>query len=68
MAWDEELGQKNHKGILNICLCSLIRKNSNMISEIINLLVDILVVRVITEIFFSLLLVIVRHVFVGWTR
>lgn len=68
MAWDEELRGKNHKGMLNICLGSLTRKNSNMISEIINLLVDILLVRVITEIFFSLLLVIIRHVFVGWTR
>lgn len=43
---------KNHKGMLNICLGSLTRKNSNMISEIINLLVDILLVRVIPEIFF----------------
>lgn len=54
MAWDEELKENNHKGMLNICLGSLTRKNSNMISEIINLLVDILLVRVIPEIFFFL--------------
>lgn len=52
MTWVEVLKEKNHKGMLNICLGSLTRKNSNMISEIINLLVDILLVRVIPKIFF----------------
>lgn len=52
MAWDEVLKEKNRKGMLNICLGSLTRKNSNMISEIINLLVDILLVRVIPKILF----------------
>lgn len=53
MVWDEVFKEKNYKGMLNICLSLFIRKNSNMISEIINLLVDILFVRVIFKIFFN---------------